>query len=140
MPSVTRIWARAVDTVRSDVGHVPKWAALDGLRGLAIVVVVAYHATGMLLRSSGAWPTRGWSWWWLGTGRLAVDVLFVLSGFLVVRSWRAARERAPGAVTAARDFFGRRARRILPVYAASLLFALAVLQVRACLLYTSRCV
>jgi len=130
MSPASRLWARAAGTVRHDLDHVPRWAALDGLRGVAIVAVVAYHSLGLLLPGPGGWARRGWPWWWMGTGRLAVDVLFVLSGFLVVRSWHAARSRAAGPGAAARDFFGRRARRILPVYAVSLVFAFVVLRLR----------
>ena len=44
--------------------------ALDGLRGLALIWVVAYHFT------SSAGPLKG--------GWVGLDVFFVLSGFLTV--------------------------------------------------------
>lgn len=71
---------------------------LDGLRALAVIAVVLYHA---------GVP-------WLAGGFLGVDVFFVLSGFLVtsllLAEWR--RGRRPRIDLVA--FWKRRARRILP--------------------------
>lgn len=73
------------------LGYVP---ALDGLRGIAILLVLAVHAN----RLPG--------------GALGVDLFFVLSGFLItallLREWH---ER--GAISL-RSFYARRARRLLP--------------------------
>jgi peptidoglycan/LPS O-acetylase OafA/YrhL len=81
--------------------------ALDGLRGVAVLAVVVFHA-------GGTWLPGGW---------LGVDVFFVLSGFLittlVVDEW--SRERHCDL----RKFWGRRARRLLPATVV-LLAALAV--------------
>jgi peptidoglycan/LPS O-acetylase OafA/YrhL len=60
-------------------------------------------------------------WWPIGTGRLGVDAFFVLSGFLVVRSWRSARERAGSRRAALRSFGRRRILRTIPAYWLSLL-------------------
>ena len=78
--------------------------ALDGLRGVAVAAVVAYHLGAR----------------WLPGGYLGVDVFFVLSGFLItgLLLGRAGERRAPLGV-----FWGRRARRLLP----ALLALLAVL-------------
>lgn len=70
--------------------------SLDGLRGVAIVMVVGFHA---------GWP--GFS----GGGR-GVDLFFVLSGFLVT-SLLLEERRSSGGVSL-RGFFARRALRILP--------------------------
>ena len=70
------------------------WSSLDGVRGLAIAGVVAYHL--------GALP-GGW---------LGVDVFFVLSGFLITRLLLDDRERTGRLRLVA--FWGRRARRLLP--------------------------
>ncbi len=70
--------------------------ALDGLRGLAVLAVLAYHAG---LR-------------WAPGGLLGVDVFFVLSGFLItsllVSEWNRTGTIGLG------SFWGRRARRLLP--------------------------
>jgi peptidoglycan/LPS O-acetylase OafA/YrhL len=96
--------------------------ALDGVRGVAIVAVVAFHTAVMATRGAG----------WAGqtnppaglmpvfAGKLGVDVFFVLSGFLVLRSWQDLRGRL-GHRDAVSEFARRRARRILPAYWFSLL-------------------
>src|SRR2546430_2123018 len=69
---------------------------LDGLRALAVLAVVAYHA-----------PAS-----WARGGYLGVDVFFVLSGYLITSLLLAEHERT-GRVGLAR-FWGRRIRRLLP--------------------------
>jgi peptidoglycan/LPS O-acetylase OafA/YrhL len=68
--------------------------ALDGLRGLAVVAVVAYHLH------------------WLSGGFLGVDVFFVLSGYLVTTLVLAEVERTERLDL--RGFWTRRIRRLLP--------------------------
>jgi peptidoglycan/LPS O-acetylase OafA/YrhL len=76
--------------------------ALDGLRGLAILMVLALH-----LR-------------WLGFGWIGVQLFFVLSGFLITRLLaRSAADRSLGEYL--KDFYARRALRIFPLYFAYLL-------------------
>jgi peptidoglycan/LPS O-acetylase OafA/YrhL len=75
------------------IRHVP---ALDGLRALAIAVVVAYHADVV--------ATPG--------GFLGVEVFFVLSGFLVSQSIIGELERSDRVNL--RRYFARRARRLVP--------------------------
>lgn len=96
-------------------GHV---AALDGVRGVAVLLVLAYHflstagaslagtpaaADRALLRVSGA----GW---------MGVDLFFVLSGFLITGILFDAR----GGEGCFRGFYARRVLRILPLYIAFL--------------------
>ena len=71
--------------------------ALDGVRGLAIALVVASHVT--------TWPpaTQGW---------IGVDLFFVLSGFLITGILADSRN----VIGRARAFYVRRALRILPLY------------------------
>jgi peptidoglycan/LPS O-acetylase OafA/YrhL len=64
---------------------------IDGLRAVAVLAVVAYHA----------WPQA------LGGGFIGVDVFFVISGFLITRILL-----APGFSFA--SFYARRVRRIFP--------------------------
>jgi peptidoglycan/LPS O-acetylase OafA/YrhL/lysophospholipase L1-like esterase len=83
--------------VRPDDGdrrilHVP---ALDGLRGVAVLAVVAFHADGLL---------RG--------GYLGVDLFFVLSGYLITSILL--REHDETGSIGLRAFWKRRARRLLP--------------------------
>lgn len=73
------------------LGHVP---ALDGLRGIAILLVVGFHYFHFPLG-----------------GQDGVDLFFVLSGFLITTLLLEERER--GAVSLPR-FYARRARRLLP--------------------------
>lgn len=74
---------------------------LDGLRGVAVAAVVAFHAH------------------WLRGGWLGVDVFFVLSGFLITRLLLA--EHARNGRVSLVSFWGRRARRLLPALAVVLL-------------------
>jgi len=87
-------------------------AALDALRGLAIVAVCLRHfARGAPLTDTQAWTLAALKMGWLG-----VDLFFVLSGFLITGVLLDAKGR-PGYF---RNFYERRTRRILPVYAGTL--------------------
>jgi len=85
----------------STVGErgLPHLAGLDGIRGLAALAVVLFHA-GVA---------------WLPAGFLGVDVFFVVSGFLITALLIAERERHSDTDLA--RFWMRRARRLLPVLA-----------------------
>src|SRR2546423_13422460 len=72
---------------------------LDGLRALAIVGVLLYHAG---LR-------------WMPGGLLGVDLFFVISGFLITSLLVGELQRS-GRIALA-GFYGRRARRLLPAVA-----------------------
>ena len=82
---------------------VPYVPALDGLRALAVLAVIVYHANHQ----------------WLGGGFLGVEVFFVISGYLITLLLIAERERS-GTVSLA-NFWMRRARRLLPALFALLL-------------------
>jgi peptidoglycan/LPS O-acetylase OafA/YrhL len=88
--------------------------ALDGVRGLAVVAVVAYH-THQLIASGATGPAAAL----FRAGRLGVDLFFVLSGFLLFSSWKSLRSRNPGA-RAFLTFARRRILRIVPAYWISL--------------------
>jgi peptidoglycan/LPS O-acetylase OafA/YrhL len=82
----------------SRLGYQPP---LDGLRGIAILMVVAYHA-------GVGRPTFPW------LGSNGVSIFFTLSGFLITRLLIEERE-ARGSISFAR-FYGRRALRLLPAF------------------------
>jgi peptidoglycan/LPS O-acetylase OafA/YrhL len=88
-------------------GRIPE---LDGIRGLAILLVVVFHYFVQSTQVTGRWLGRALVLFRLGfTG---VDLFFVLSGFLIggiLYDARFARNYYP-------TFYGRRFYRILPVY------------------------
>ena len=81
--------------------------ALDGLRAVAIVLVISLHAF--------SWPVNG---------HVGVDLFFVLSGFLITTILLDERE-ATGRVSL-RQFYLRRARRLLPALVVMLVCCLLV--------------
>lgn len=86
-------------------------AGLDGLRALAVLAVLAFHLN---------LP-------WAPGGFLGVDVFFVLSGYLIT-DLLVARYGRDGKVRL-RDFWIRRARRLLPALAAMLIVVTAAIAV-----------
>lgn len=94
--------------MRAKRGEVP---ALDGVRGLAILLVVLCH-TSSVLQLPGPPLLLVLD----GFAYVGVDLFFVLSGFLLFTPYaRAILTDTP--LPSARSFYARRARRILPAYA-----------------------
>ena len=90
--------------------NVPQWThqpALDGLRTVAVYLVVFFHA--------------GFSW--AKGGFVGVDVFFVLSGFLVTNTLLG--ERTSNGRILLRRFYARRVRRLLPASLALIVVACA---------------
>lgn len=85
--------------------HLP---ALDGLRAVAVFIVIAYHA--------GITPGI--------PGGLGVTLFFVLSGFLI--TWLLLREYDKSSTISIRTFYVRRTLRIFPAYYVFVVFSLAV--------------
>jgi peptidoglycan/LPS O-acetylase OafA/YrhL len=79
-----------------ETGGLRRFSALDGVRALAVLAVLLYHA--------------GISW--IGGGLLGVDVFFVLSGFLITTLL--CREFERTATVRLARFWAQRARRLLP--------------------------
>ncbi|HKX61984.1 MAG TPA: acyltransferase [Verrucomicrobiae bacterium] len=103
----------------SALDHIP---ALDGVRGLAVLLVLMFHLN--LLDDSGfetldarifsGLPNLGWC---------GVNLFFVLSGFLITRILF----RAKGQTTYFRNFYLRRVVRIFPLYYGVLFLTLILL-------------
>ena len=87
-------------------GHLPYLPSLDGLRAIAVLAVVFYHA------GVG----------WFGGGYLGVETFFVISGYLITSILLLEHER--GGRTNFRAFWLRRARRLLPALAVVVLACL----------------
>jgi peptidoglycan/LPS O-acetylase OafA/YrhL len=84
------------DPPRQAISRVPYLPGLDGMRGLAVAAVMVYHANSS----------------WLPGGFLGVEVFFVISGYLITLLLIGEHERT-GRVSL-REFYVRRARRLLP--------------------------
>jgi peptidoglycan/LPS O-acetylase OafA/YrhL len=99
-------------------GHI---LALDGLRGIAILLVVLSHFVSNLhITADGwAWPLVAFA----HAGWTGVDLFFVLSGFLITGILIDAR----GSNSYFKAFYARRALRILPAYYGFLLVIFIVL-------------
>jgi peptidoglycan/LPS O-acetylase OafA/YrhL len=93
---------------------------LDGLRGLAILLVICIHST-VAINSITPWfpvsRADGWAYLAMHVGWCGVDLFFVLSGFLITGILL----KAKGQPHYYRNFYIRRALRILPLYYAVLL-------------------
>ena len=106
-------------------GRFEHHGALDGMRGIAIALVVVSHVGGDLpgWTGSGKWLTDHARGGWIG-----VDIFFVLSGFLITALLLAEHEKHDRIRYGA--FFGRRLVRLLPalyaLLAVHLLYALVV--------------
>jgi peptidoglycan/LPS O-acetylase OafA/YrhL len=81
---------------RVHISRVPYLPGLDGMRALAVVAVMVYHANSD----------------WLPGGFLGVEMFFVISGYLITLLLISERERTYR--ISLRHFWMRRARRLLP--------------------------
>jgi peptidoglycan/LPS O-acetylase OafA/YrhL len=86
------------------------FTGLDGLRGLAALTVVMWHTQALF----GFGP---------GSGYLAVDVFFILSGFVMAHAYDHKLEQGMGVV----EFMRVRLIRLYPLYALSLLMIVGAL-------------
>jgi peptidoglycan/LPS O-acetylase OafA/YrhL len=95
---------------------------LDTLRGIAVLLVVLFHAFGMSSRNAWISGPAKWLLHITDGGWIGVNLFFVLSGFLITGILVETRERRDYY----RRFYSRRALRILPAYYMTLLLLLAV--------------
>jgi peptidoglycan/LPS O-acetylase OafA/YrhL len=91
-------------------------AALDGLRGVAILLVLASQFCANVPHASGSWAARAASKL-ANYGGAGITLFFLLSGFWIARSL----VRQHGRPGGFRGFYLRRAVRILPLYAGLLI-------------------
>lgn len=102
-------------------GHPRHLPALDGIRGVAIVWVVLHNATDITMAPAGG------IWRLLGLlthpGWIGVQLFFALSGFLITGGLL----DTQGSHHYFRDFYAKRALRILPLYYGVLLALLVVM-------------
>lgn len=91
--------------------------ALDGLRGLAALAVVAYH---YLHRGPELYPELGTSYPWLDLGQYGVQLFFIISGFVIFDSARK---------DATKRFFVNRAIRLYPAYWVAVILTFTVVAV-----------
>lgn len=105
----TKTGAHADSSSHSHGGRVTHVAALDGVRGLAVLMVVVFHYTRWFPSATpGARTLQG-----IGAfGGAGVELFFVLSGFLITRILINTRSHP----RYFRNFFARRVLRIFPLY------------------------
>ena len=120
---VTARGGAAIEGVRAEAGNI---GALDGLRGLSVTWIVLFHYT--VLRDD-PWaaamreaPVLGPA---IAQGPFAVDLFFLISGFLLTLPWlMRARDGRPAPDTM--SFYRRRILRIVPAYYVNLFALFAV--------------
>lgn len=98
------------------VGGEKVMPGLDGLRALAVTMVVIFHIYGFGAGSPTITVSLGS---WLSTGHVGVYLFFSLSGFLLMLPW-AKRYHLGPPPPSANVFFTRRILRIVPAYYAHL--------------------
>ena len=98
--------ASTLETTQELREHTPR-RDIQGLRAIAVIVVVAYHA---------GLPLPG--------GFVGVDVFFVISGFVITGMLM--RELTTSGTIRMRRFYGRRVKRLIPALALVLLVTLAL--------------
>ncbi len=103
-----------------------RYAALDGLRGIAALVVFAIHVWIYQLPNTVELRRDSWEKTLLFEGRVAFVMFFVLSGYLLYRAFARAALGRSGPV-AVGSYLVRRAARITPAYYLALAGTLVLL-------------
>lgn len=100
-------------------GYLP---ALDGLRGIAILLVLVYHCSELVHLKTTSNPFDWFSWRIFQLGWVGVDLFFVLSGFLITGILIEAKTKPRYFQT----FYARRSLRIFPLYYVVIFFTFAL--------------
>src|SRR5882757_353520 len=98
--------------------HRGRLRVLDGVRGLAILMVILFHST--VINPQNA--HERWFCALLNLGSFGVDLFFVLSGFLITGIL----VEAKGTPGYFRNFYARRILRIFPLYYLLIAFSFLV--------------
>jgi peptidoglycan/LPS O-acetylase OafA/YrhL len=110
----------SITSAAGNCDTVPDWVpldfrkrlpSLDGVRGVAILAVFAYHYLGGLGRNTSSAGLHALGWF-TGLGWIGVDLFFVLSGFLITGILI----DTQGQPEYYRTFYIRRVLRIFPIY------------------------
>ncbi len=99
----------------------PRLGVINGLRGIAILAVI-WHHFGLVAPTWRAPSVAGWPLPWaslLSNGWLGVNLFFMLSGLVLYLPYAQGARSLEGP-HAVRDFYRRRAQRLLPLYYVSL--------------------
>ena len=108
-PNLTKLFPKVRQNDRLVGGSAEHIRALDGVRGLAIVMVMGAH---FWLGAKPRNPLEHGIYTFFENGQTGVDLFFVLSGFLITGILLDAK----GATGYFRNFYARRFLRIFPVY------------------------
>jgi peptidoglycan/LPS O-acetylase OafA/YrhL len=96
----------------SEVHRLTHIRELDGLRGIAALMVFLYHVCGTTIKAEDCPHSLLWLYRSSSLGAHGVDLFFVLSGFLISSLLIDDQEKT----TYYHDFYWKRALRILPIY------------------------
>ena len=126
--------AREASQGNRAIHHIPE---LDGLRGIAIILVVLFHAR---VDSAAVFAPLPFLHTALGLGSTGVDLFFVLSGFLITSILLSTKDAPPRSYFW--SFYARRILRIFPLYflavATFFYIELPFFQGKGLLLYVNR--
>jgi peptidoglycan/LPS O-acetylase OafA/YrhL len=106
--------------IRASASFFPE---LESLRGWAILLVVLFHADGAVTGNSRIGTTVSPLLAFITAGHTGVTLFFILSAFLLARPFL--EEARGGRHVDRRNFFRRRVLRIMPLYAAAVVAAVA---------------
>lgn len=109
----------ALKDEKLEPGAKGRFHALDGLRGISALLVVLYHVE----FSSASWPNHFTNFGFVRHGYLAVDLFFILSGFVIAANY-SARLNTPAEI---RNFLVLRFFQLYPLHLA-ILAILAMLE------------